>query len=61
MTEDIEAVIGWIVWRDGLRPAWDTSGPKVFTDYREARDARRLLDVVSPITQARYNELARRV
>jgi len=59
---DIEApeVIGWVVWRDGLRPMWDTTGPKVFTDYQEARDARRLLDVVAPVTPERLAELARR-
>jgi len=57
---DIEAqVIGWVVWHDGLRPLWDTDGPKVFTDYQEAQAARRLLDVVSPMTQARYDELRR--
>ena len=57
---DIEAqVIGWVVWRDGLKPLWDTDGPKVFTDYQEAQAARRLLDVVSPMTQARYDELRR--
>jgi len=38
MSEDIEAqnVIGWVVWRDGLRPLWDTTGPKLFDDYAEA-------------------------
>ena len=58
---DIEAqVIGWVVWRDGLKPLWDTDGPKLFADHDEALAARRLLDVVSPITQARYEELRRR-
>jgi len=61
MTEIIEGqVVGWIVWRDGLRPLWDTDGPKVFTDYQEALAARRLLDAVSAVTQARYEELTRR-
>jgi len=58
---DIEAqVIGWVVWRDGLRPLWDTDGPKVFTDYEEAQAARRLLDAVAAVTQARFEELRRR-
>jgi len=61
MSEDIEAqVIGWVVWRDGLRPLWDTTGPKVFTDYGEAKAACRLLDVVSPVTAERFAELTRR-
>lgn len=59
--ELIEAqVIGWIIWCDGLQPLWDTDGPKVFTDFAEAARRRGMLDVVSPITQARYEELARR-
>jgi len=59
---DIEAqvIIGWIVWRDGLRPVWDTDGPNLFTDYAEAKAARRMLDVVSPVTQERFEELRRR-
>ncbi|GEM_PF-1395741 len=59
---DIETpnVIGWVVWRDGLRPVWDTDGPKVFASWQEARDARRLLDVVAPVTAERLAELARR-
>jgi len=61
MSEVIEGlVIGWVVWRDGLKPLWDTDGPKLFTDYQEAQAARRLLDAVSAVTQARLEELQRR-
>ena len=60
MSEVIGAqVIGWVVWRDGLRPLWDTDGPKLFNDYQEALAARRLLDVVAPVTAERLAELAR--
>jgi len=61
MSEHIEAqeVIGWVVWRDGLRPLWDTDGPKVFTDHDEAQAARRPLDTVAAVTQARYEEMTR--
>ena len=60
MTEIIEGqVVGWVVWRDGLRPVWDTDGPKLFNDYQEALAARRLLDVVAPVTAERLAELAR--
>ena len=54
------AVIGWIIWKDGLKLSWDGTGPKLFTDYQEALAARRLLDVVAAVTQARYEELTRR-
>jgi len=62
MTELIERpeVVGWIIWRDGLKPLWGTDGPQVFTDYDEAQAARRLLDVVSAVTLVRYEELRRR-
>jgi len=57
---DIEAqVIGWIVWKDGRRPLWDTDGPRLFTDYAEAVAARQCLDVVAAVTQARLDELRR--
>ena len=61
MSEVIEGseFAGWIVWRDGLRPLWDTDGPKLFTDYAEALAARRLLDVVAPVMAERLAELAR--
>lgn len=54
------AFAGWIVWRDGLRPVWDTDGPKLFTDYQEARAAAKMLDVVAAVTAERFAELARR-
>ena len=62
MSEVIEGseFAGWVVWRDGLRPLWDTDGPKLFADHDEALAARRLLDVVSAVTQARLEELQRR-
>ena len=62
MSEVIEGseFAGWIVWRDGLRPLWDTDGPKLFADHDEALAARRLLDVVSAVTQARLEDLQRR-
>jgi len=53
-------VVGWIVWRDGREPRRNGDGPELFTDHAEALAARRPLDVVSPVTQARYNELSRR-
>jgi len=56
----IEAqVVGWIVWRDGREPRPNGDGI-LFTDYAEALAARRLLDVVSAVTQARLEELQRR-
>ena len=55
---DIEAqVIGWVVWRDGREPRRNGDGI-LFTDYAEALAARRLLDVVAPVTAARLAELA---
>ena len=56
----IEAqVVGWIVWRDGREPRRNGDGI-LFTDHAEALAAKRLLDVVSVVTQARYEELQRR-
>ena len=56
---EVEEVVGWIVWRDGREPRRNGSGI-LFTDHAEAQEKRGLLDVVSPVTQARHNELARR-
>ena len=50
---------GWIVWKDGREPRRNGDGI-LFTDYQEALAARRLLDVVSAVTQARLEELQRR-
>ena len=45
-------VIGWLIWKDGLEPLWDTDGPLVFTDYTEALAKRGLLDTCEPATAA---------
>ena len=53
-------VIGWIVLRDGLRPLWNADAPRLFADYAEAQGARRAMDTVTAVTQARCEELQRR-
>jgi len=60
MTEIIEGseFVGWVVFRDGREPRLNGDGI-LFADYAEAQAARRLLDVIAPITQARLEELRR--
>ena len=59
MTQPIKStiIIGWILWKSGLRPKWDTDGPKVFTTRQEAQSARGWMDTISPITATRLAEI----
>jgi len=59
MSDLTAVIVGWIVWRDGREPRRNGDGI-LFTDYAEAKAARRMLDVVSPVTQERFEELRRR-
>ena len=61
MIEKVESnCLGWLIWKDGLAPMWDTTGPKLFTDYQEAQRSRGWLDTCEPVTADRLAELRRR-
>ena len=53
-------VIGWLIWKDGLAPLWDTTGPLLFTDYAEAVKRRGMLDTCEPVTLADVERARRR-
>ena len=53
----MENILGWVLWRNGLRPAWDGDSPKVFTTHQAVQAARGWFDTISPITAARLAEI----
>ena len=59
MSDLTAVIVGWSVWRDGREPRRNGDGI-LFTDHQAAQAARRMLDVVSPVTQERCEELQRR-